>query len=219
MLSSVVCVCLLVVAMTTTAGSDELPVWAVRIAHATPHLNSEADRVASELGLVNSGRIEPFPNLYRFTLPVEASAGHYRVIRDTVRQLDDRLKGHQSVRWSSQQVVLKRTKRANPLIMRGAPVINFNDPQYSKQWHLHNTREKGHDINTTGIWRHNISGKGVVVAVVDDGVERGNSDLTANFVSHTHSDLCTHTHTHMYAHTHTHTHTHTHMHTGAAGQL
>ena len=37
------------------------------------------------------------------------------------------------------------------------------------QWHLKNTRNVGNDCNVTGVWEHNITGKGVVVAVVDDG--------------------------------------------------
>lgn len=32
-----------------------------------------------------------------------------------------------------------------------------------------NRREVGHDINVQGVWSLNITGKGVVVAVVDDG--------------------------------------------------
>ena len=32
-----------------------------------------------------------------------------------------------------------------------------------------NNREAGHDIHVNGVWSLNITGKGVVVAVVDDG--------------------------------------------------
>ena len=32
-----------------------------------------------------------------------------------------------------------------------------------------NNREAGHDINVRGVWALNITGRGVVVAVVDDG--------------------------------------------------
>lgn len=35
----------------------------------------------------------------------------------------------------------------------------------------HNSKTKGMDINITEIWYHNISGEGVVVAVIDDGKE------------------------------------------------
>ena len=32
-----------------------------------------------------------------------------------------------------------------------------------------NTKEPGHDINVTDVWELNITGEGVVIAVVDDG--------------------------------------------------
>ena len=33
-----------------------------------------------------------------------------------------------------------------------------------------NDREEGHDINVTGVWMLNITGQGVTVAIVDDGM-------------------------------------------------
>jgi len=47
--------------------------------------------------------------------------------------------------------------------------LKFSDPQYPKQWHLKNQRYIGNDCNVTSVWEYNITGKGVVVAVVDDG--------------------------------------------------
>ena len=35
-----------------------------------------------------------------------------------------------------------------------------------------NYHEVGHDINVTGVWSDNITGVGVVIAVVDDGKDR-----------------------------------------------
>lgn len=35
-----------------------------------------------------------------------------------------------------------------------------------------NHHKVGHDINVTGVWSDNITGVGVVVAVVDDGKDR-----------------------------------------------
>ena len=33
----------------------------------------------------------------------------------------------------------------------------------------HNKKTAGMDINVTGIWEHNITGSGIIVAVIDDG--------------------------------------------------
>ena len=32
-----------------------------------------------------------------------------------------------------------------------------------------NLRFIGHDINVTGVWENNITGRGIVVSVIDDG--------------------------------------------------
>lgn len=44
-------------------------------------------------------------------------------------------------------------------------------------------RGKGHDLNVIPVWEKNITGKGIVVAVVDDGVEIEHRDLEENYVS------------------------------------
>lgn len=39
------------------------------------------------------------------------------------------------------------------------------------------------DINVTGVWERNITGRGVTVVVVDDGVEHTHQDIRPNYVS------------------------------------
>lgn len=39
------------------------------------------------------------------------------------------------------------------------------------------------DINVTGVWERNITGQGVTVVVVDDGVEHTHQDIQPNYVS------------------------------------
>ena len=40
------------------------------------------------------------------------------------------------------------------------------------------------DINLTGVWERNITGQGVTVVVVDDGVEHTHQDIQPNYVSY-----------------------------------
>ncbi|KAJ2876296.1 pheromone processing endoprotease [Coemansia aciculifera] len=64
------------------------------------------------------------------------------------------------------------------------------DPLFPTQWHLVNTKEIGHDINVTGVWHQGklyhiegrgITGAGVTVALIDDGLDYSSEDLLENF--------------------------------------
>lgn len=85
------------------------------------------------------------------------------------------LDSHPMVELFSQQNIRRRTKREVDL--------HFTDPYFKLQWHLINNKNRDMDINVTGVWSRNITGHGVTVAVVDDGVEWANPDLRDNYNS------------------------------------
>ncbi|ODQ66121.1 hypothetical protein NADFUDRAFT_74391 [Nadsonia fulvescens var. elongata DSM 6958] len=55
------------------------------------------------------------------------------------------------------------------------------DPQFNRQWHLYNAFYPGNDVNISGLWAQNITGKGVITAIVDDGLDHENPDIKANY--------------------------------------
>lgn len=59
--------------------------------------------------------------------------------------------------------------------------FGIDDPLFQQQWHLINPSYPGNDVNVTGIWAQNITGKGVVTAIVDDGLDYESDDLADNF--------------------------------------
>lgn len=59
--------------------------------------------------------------------------------------------------------------------------LEIKDPMFVEQWHLINTAYTGHDVNVTGLWYEGITGKGVVTAIVDDGLDYETEDLRENF--------------------------------------
>nr|XP_046171237.1 proprotein convertase subtilisin/kexin type 7-like isoform X1 [Oncorhynchus gorbuscha]XP_046171239.1 proprotein convertase subtilisin/kexin type 7-like isoform X1 [Oncorhynchus gorbuscha]XP_046171240.1 proprotein convertase subtilisin/kexin type 7-like isoform X1 [Oncorhynchus gorbuscha] len=141
--------------------------WAVRLHTDSELLEAEgstlhelASRVAEQAGLENRGQIGQLE-------------GHYLLCAGPEEEgrPGDVLAAHPHVLWHSQEQVLSRSKRA----------IAFNDPRYPLQWHLHNDVREGMDINVTGVWEHNITGTGVTVVVVDDGVQHTLQDIQPNY--------------------------------------
>ncbi|MGB3494739.1 MAG: S8 family serine peptidase [Elainellaceae cyanobacterium] len=61
-----------------------------------------------------------------------------------------------------------------------------SDPLFQEQWYLNNTGQRGRtpgiDLNVIDVW-DDYTGQGVSIAIIDDGVERGHEDLSANFDS------------------------------------
>ncbi|XP_078109837.1 neuroendocrine convertase 2-like isoform X2 [Sander vitreus] len=62
--------------------------------------------------------------------------------------------------------------------------LTFNDPLWPMQWELFAQGEyisSGFDLNVMPVWSNNITGNGVVVSIIDDGVDHTNKDLKKNF--------------------------------------
>lgn len=58
---------------------------------------------------------------------------------------------------------------------------NINDPLFPAQWHIVNTNSPGDDVNVVPVWDMGITGKGVVTAIIDDGLDYTLSDLKNNY--------------------------------------
>jgi kexin len=58
-----------------------------------------------------------------------------------------------------------------------AEEFGINDPIFKDQWHIFNVAYPGHDVNVIPVWRMNITGKGVVTALIDDGLDYESADL------------------------------------------
>ncbi|VDP01297.1 unnamed protein product [Soboliphyme baturini] len=98
--------------------------------------------------------------------------------------------------WSEIQIAKKRVKRDLVQYKEDEP---FSDPLYSKQWYLVRRRRSarlkcqlandgngvgasnGFDMKVRKVWEMGITGKGVVVSILDDGVQAAHPDLTDNY--------------------------------------
>uniref|UniRef100_A0A8D2J844 Proprotein convertase subtilisin/kexin type 7 n=1 Tax=Varanus komodoensis TaxID=61221 RepID=A0A8D2J844_VARKO len=150
--------------------------WAVRLSapEGSPppedELDRQADRLAKAAGLVNAGRIGELKGHYLLGYqPAGPRTGpDLEAVQHSVEAI---FAQHDSVRWHAEQQLLKRSKRG----------LHFNDPKYPQQWHLNNRKSPGMDINVTGVWERNVTGRGVTVVVVDDGVEHTVKDIQPNY--------------------------------------
>ena len=84
----------------------------------------------------------------------------------------------------------------HPLIdMQAMPEFTPNDPLFANQWHLVNTAQNGgsavagEDVNITSVWDV-YNGTGIIISIVDDGIDSSHSDLSTNWNSVVSYDWC-----------------------------
>ncbi|ELK29447.1 Proprotein convertase subtilisin/kexin type 4 [Myotis davidii] len=135
--------------------------WAVRVSEGS----REAERLARRFGFVNLGLI--FPDGQYFHLR------HRGVVQQSLtphwgHRL--RLKKDPKVQWFEQQTLQWRVKRS---------LVAPTDPWFSKQWYMNNKMQP--DLNILKVWNQGLSGQGIVVSVLDDGIEKDHPDLWANY--------------------------------------
>ncbi|XP_051534971.1 proprotein convertase subtilisin/kexin type 7 isoform X3 [Myxocyprinus asiaticus] len=143
--------------------------WAVRLnvgsVNGAVSFDRLAQSVARDVGLENHGQIGQLEGHYLLCQEVEDT------VNVDTRSTEAALDENPHVVWHSQEQILRRSKRS----------VTFNDPKYPSQWHLHNNMKRGMDINVTGVWEHNVTGVGVTVVVVDDGVQHTLEDIQPNY--------------------------------------
>ncbi|XP_035752459.1 proprotein convertase subtilisin/kexin type 4 [Egretta garzetta] len=82
-----------------------------------------------------------------------------------------RLAKDPKVLWFEQQTVKRRTKRSVSVVP--------TDPWFHKQWYMNN--DINPDLNILTAWGKGYTGLGVVLTVLDDGIEKDHPDLSANY--------------------------------------
>ncbi|KAL6259715.1 hypothetical protein P5V15_009628 [Pogonomyrmex californicus] len=94
-------------------------------------------------------------------------------------EVHQRLMNDSRVRRAEQQRAKSRTKR-DLIIKRPSNILTMlNDERWPQMWYLN--RGKGLDMNVQGAWAEGITGNGVVVTILDDGLEKDHPDLYKNY--------------------------------------
>lgn len=131
-----------------------------------------ARRVAEDYGFRYLGKInDDWFHMEHRSVAKRSTEPHFEV--------HQRLTKDYRVRRAEQQRAKSRTKR-DLIIKRPSNILTMlNDERWPQMWYLN--RGKGLDMNVQGAWAEGITGNGVVVTILDDGLEKDHPDLYKNY--------------------------------------
>lgn len=142
----------------------------------TYRLHKRAVNVAEELGYMLVGQIGDLKGHYLVsTAKTNEPTGLGLLDRvygvHTMGLHKRALESHSFVEWVEPQVLKRRVRKRQPpdefdVITNE---LGMMDPFLKAQWHLHNRQLPGADLNVANLWKQNITGRGVISAVIDDG--------------------------------------------------
>ncbi|XP_065335368.1 furin-like protease 2 isoform X1 [Cloeon dipterum] len=174
-----------------------------------PSGHESASAIASSHGFTNLGQIGALKGYYLFEQP----RVHKRSINPNATY-HSTLINNPKVLWVQQQHVKKRTKRdflsdytspygafdslypssslqsravATPFqtLYRGAG----SDPLFKEQWYMNGGAKDGFDMNVRPAWQKGYTGKGVVISILDDGIQTNHPDLAQNYDPQASTDI------------------------------
>ncbi|XP_070162415.1 furin-like protease 1 isoform X1 [Polyergus mexicanus] len=131
-----------------------------------------AKRVAEDYDFRYLGKInDDWFHMEHRSVPKRSTEPHLEV--------HQRLMKDYRVHRAEQQRVKSRIKR-DLIIKRPSNILSIlNDERWPQMWYLN--RGKGLDMNVQGAWAEGITGNGVVVTILDDGLEKDHPDLFKNY--------------------------------------
>ncbi|XP_060091637.1 neuroendocrine convertase 1 [Heteronotia binoei] len=170
---AVALLCAWSVAILAKAERQFVNEWAAEI----PGGPEAAKAIADELEYELLGQIGSLENHYLFR-----HKSHARRSRRSATHITKRLADDHRVSWVEQQYEKKRSKRS---ILGNSAENRFNDPMWNKQWYLQDTRMSPSlpklDLHVLPVWQKGLTGKGVVITVLDDGLEWNHTDIYNNY--------------------------------------
>ncbi|XP_038221836.1 furin-like protease 2 [Zerene cesonia] len=171
-----------------------VPMYHNHFAVHVPAGREHVDDIARRHGYVNHGQIGALKDYYLLShhevhkRSTEPNVEHHRKLNEEPQ-----------VRWFEQQREKKRVKRdykpyEGPLwsqLSRRLPSHRtrhraitpslFPDPLFREEWYLNGGAKDGLDMNVAPAWTKGYTGKGVVVSILDDGIQTNHPDLAQNY--------------------------------------
>ena len=165
-----------------------------------------ADKLAEKHGFHNTGQIGDLQDYYLFEhrrlsrRSANQSVHHNLLLTqepevkwfEQQRELRRVKRDFQSVKkrdfadasniWDGIFEELSSEERVNPKQKRQNSFgVQFSDPMFREQWFLNGGGRNGADMNVKPAWRKGYTGAGVVVSILDDGIQHNHPDLAQNY--------------------------------------
>ena len=186
-----------------TGESDDTHAYEWTVKLDTSSLN-DARLIAKRYGFDHVSDIEGIHGLYRFIRESHDSERKKEADTDDTgeRTIDNvkealtskrehvekarLLASDENIRWIRRERFLEREKRAPIEHKSQAHVIEtFNDPELKNQWYIKNKGQTSgpanFDSHVSPVWDMGLTGKGVTLSVLDDGMDHSHPDLIQNY--------------------------------------
>jgi len=151
--------------------------------------SSAADKLAEKHHMKNMGEVIPDTNY--FLLRTLDNSRRKRSVKNLTHVFDT----DPEVDWAEYQSPKIRVKR-NPIyssdsysykfgrrlvdnLLPRKPWSEVNDPMWKDMWYLN--RRDDHNMMVEGAWNLGVTGLGVAVTILDDGIEKDHPDLIRNY--------------------------------------
>jgi len=145
--------------------SSNIRKWAVEF-----NSTIRAEEFALRYGLNYAGTVGVLSHIHLFTMESDGNNKkrdiQHEEFFETLKRSEKTDQSDSMIKWHEEQVLKKREKR-----------YDIKDPLYPQQWHLH---EGTAHVNVQEVWNQGIFGKGVRIAIVDDGIQTTHPDVKEN---------------------------------------
>eukprot|EP01124_Arcella_intermedia_P016711 TRINITY_DN2331_c0_g1_i1.p1 TRINITY_DN2331_c0_g1~~TRINITY_DN2331_c0_g1_i1.p1 ORF type:complete len:645 (-),score=126.46 TRINITY_DN2331_c0_g1_i1:19-1953(-) len=141
--------------------------WAIRF---DENHNIDIQEFSDKYGLQYEGKVGIL-DVHLFSIPDSQKRDQSAV--SFVQWLESSKEGgaYHPVTWFEEQIKRKREKR-----------MDIRDPLYQDQWHLHSVKpaDVRNHLDLEKVWEKGHLGKGIRIAIVDDGIQTTHPDVAAN---------------------------------------
>ncbi|NDV63505.1 S8 family serine peptidase [Puniceicoccales bacterium CK1056] len=144
--------------------------WLIQIAE-----DASPQDVAKSLGAIYAGPVRGVKGYHRvrFLENLQSRPDDLASRDNIIRQLKSR---SEVLRFEENRIIYRYPRSFAPL-----------DPRFPEQWHLENVGQSGGlpgaDINVRPVWDSGITGAGVTIGVVDEGIQYAHPDLQSNWIN------------------------------------